>query len=124
MQMRHAWPGIQMRLDAIIFDFDGVLVESNDIKSNVFRQMFVDFPEHVDDIVALHHSLGGVSRMVKFDRIYGDILRQPLSAELREDLGARFESMVVEQVISCPMVPGALEAIDGLKDQIPMIVVS
>ena len=34
------------QLDAIIFDFDGVLVESNEIRFNGFRKLFKNFPEN------------------------------------------------------------------------------
>ncbi|GAF78578.1 unnamed protein product, partial [marine sediment metagenome] len=32
-------------IKAIIFDFDGVIVESSDIKTEAFRELFQDYPQ-------------------------------------------------------------------------------
>jgi beta-phosphoglucomutase-like phosphatase (HAD superfamily) len=116
--------GIKTALDAVLFDFDGVLIESVDIKTAVFRQLFADHPEHLPEIVALHDAHGGISRFVKFDMIYRDILRAPLSPERRAELGRRFADMAVEQTIACPMVAGARDMLDALVQRLPMAVVS
>jgi beta-phosphoglucomutase-like phosphatase (HAD superfamily) len=49
-------------LRAIVFDFDGVILESADIKTNAFRALFASYPEHVDQIVDFHLRNAGVSR--------------------------------------------------------------
>ena len=113
-----------MTLDAVMFDFDGVIVESNTIKTEAFRDLFANEREHVDAIVALHRRHAGVSRLVKFDMIYRAILRRPLAADERDELGVRFQRMVMEKVVACPMVPGALELLQSLAGCVPMAVVS
>ena len=45
-------------LKSIIFDFDGVLCESVDIKTESFRRLFVDYPEHLKNIIKLHEENG------------------------------------------------------------------
>ena len=41
-----------MTYQYIIFDFDGVLVESNEIRFNGFRKLFKDYPqEQVEQLV-------------------------------------------------------------------------
>jgi len=117
-------PGISSALDAVLFDFDGVLIESVDIKSAVFCELFSDHPEHVPAIAALHEAHGGISRYVKFDMIYRDILCRPLAPDERAELGRRFADKVVEQTVACPMVAGAREALDALLGRLPMAVVS
>ncbi len=116
--------GIESALDAVLFDFDGVLIESVDIKTAVFHELFADFPEHAQAITALHEAHGGISRYVKFDMIYRDLLRLPLAAEGRAELGRRFEEKVVDQTIACPMVAGAREVLDAFSHRLPMAVVS
>jgi phosphoglycolate phosphatase-like HAD superfamily hydrolase len=111
-------------LDAVVFDFDGVIVESVDVKNRAFRALFADHPAQVDAIVALHEQHGGVSRYVKFDMIYRDILKAPLTPSRRTELGQEFERLAVEQVVACPMVGGARELLEALHGRVPMTVVS
>jgi beta-phosphoglucomutase-like phosphatase (HAD superfamily) len=49
-------------VQAVIFDFDGVIVESMDIKTQAFVELFRDHPEHHETIVRLHLENGGMSR--------------------------------------------------------------
>ena len=94
---------------AIILDFDGVVLESADIKTRAFRALFADHPDHVDAIVDLHVRLAGVSRYDKFRMIYDDILSLPLTADEMDELGERFSAIALEQVLACEFVPGARE---------------
>ncbi len=41
-------------IKAILFDFDGVILESMDIKTKAFSKLFTKYPEYVDQIVKLH----------------------------------------------------------------------
>jgi HAD superfamily hydrolase (TIGR01549 family) len=115
--------GVEAPLQAIIFDFDGVIVESMAIKSDCFRQLFSDRPE-VDCIVALHERHGGVDRYTKIAKIYRDILEEPLAADELDRLAQRFEALVEERVATCDMVPGARDLLDCLSGRLPMAVAS
>ncbi len=55
---------------AIIFDFDGVILESMDVKTKAFALLFKDYPEHLPAVLALHQTHGGMSRFEKFEIIY------------------------------------------------------
>ena len=96
---------------AIIFDFDGVIIESFDIKTQAFRELFKIYPAHVEEIVKYHQQNGGVSRYKKFEHIYINILRKPFDEATSKQLGEKFSELVVEEVKKCPYVPGALEYI-------------
>ena len=65
-------------IDAIFFDFDGVILESVDIKGWAFGKLFESYPEHVDEIVAFHFANGGMSRFDKFRYIYKNILNKKM----------------------------------------------
>ena len=55
---------------AIIFDFDGVILESLEIKTNAFKKLYKSYGTDIVDKVAIHHlENGGVSRYEKF-KIY------------------------------------------------------
>lgn len=63
-------------IDAIFFDFDGVILESVDIKGWAFGKLFENYPQHVDEIVAFHFANGGMSRFDKFRYIYKKYLKK------------------------------------------------
>jgi HAD superfamily hydrolase (TIGR01549 family) len=96
---------------AIVFDFDGVIIESFDIKTQAFRELFKG-SDKVNEIVEYHKQNGGVSRYKKFKHIYSEILKQPLDDKIFKELGEKFSNLVVEEVKKCPYVPGAFEFIN------------
>ena len=110
-------------LKAIIFDFDGVIIESFDIKTQAFRELFKD-SEKVEKIVEYHKQNGGVSRYKKFKYIYSEILKQPLDDKTFNDLGERFSNLVVEEVKKCPYVPGAVEFIRRNSNKLRLFIAS
>jgi phosphoglycolate phosphatase-like HAD superfamily hydrolase len=91
----------------IILDFDGVIVESVDIKTRAFRELFAGYPEHVERIVAFHEANAGVSRYEKFRVIFREFLHEPCDEARMRGLGSRFSELVMDAVIRCPFVRGA-----------------
>lgn len=93
-------------LKAIFFDFDGVILESADIKTKAFRDLFSYVPEHVDQIVDYHIANAGVNRYEKFEYIYANIIKEGLSGEKKEELSKKFSELVLKEIRICPFVPG------------------
>ena len=109
---------------AIVFDFDGVILESVAIKTEAMAALFAEHPEHEAAIIALNEAQGGLSRFIKFDMIHRDILKTPLSPSRRDELGRRFSELVVEKVLAAPFVPGAREFLAAHHRETPLYVVS
>jgi HAD superfamily hydrolase (TIGR01549 family) len=96
-------------IKAIILDFDGVILESCAIKTRAFRELFKNYPEHLDAIIDYHLNHAGVSRYKKFIYFYKNILKKPVSDEKLAELGESFSQQVLEEVNRCNYVPGARE---------------
>jgi beta-phosphoglucomutase-like phosphatase (HAD superfamily) len=111
-------------LKAVILDFDGVILESVNIKGWVMEELFKDYPLHVKDILDYHYSNGGVSRFDKFRHIYRNILKQPLSEEHFKALCDRFGALSVERVLAVDFVPGAREFLEAFHRRLPLFIVS
>lgn len=109
---------------AVVFDFDGVLVESTEIKTEAFRALFHDRPEALDAIIRYHLEHQGVSRYEKFRHIYRDILKRPLSPGEEVALGERFQALVIEQVVGASWVPGAPACLESCSGRFPLYVAS
>jgi len=61
-----------------VFDCDGVLLNSNGVKTEAFRAVTSAYgPEAADDVVRHHLANGGVSRYVKLTRLFAEVLGRP-----------------------------------------------
>lgn len=108
----------------IILDFDGVILESVEVKTEAFRSLFSFFPDHVDEIVQFHIDNGGMSRFDKFRYIYENILNEELTQSKFDELSHIFSEIVFEKVIKTPFVPSAQEFLEKYSTIIPLYVVS
>ncbi|MBI5630415.1 MAG: HAD family hydrolase [Elusimicrobia bacterium] len=110
---------------AIVLDFDGVILESNDAKTRAFELLFAaEGPEVVSRIVAHHRANGGISRFEKFRHAYREILKRPLSASGEEALGRRFNELVENAVAAAEWVPGARQFLEDRHASLPLFVAS
>ena len=107
----------------IILDFDGVLVESNDIKDRAFEMVFADYPEHLKEILA-YHKRTGLIRFEKFKFITENILRQPYSNLIQDELARKFSDYCIREVIHCPWVRGAEDFLSYYSSRVPLYLVS
>jgi len=100
---------------AVVFDFDGVIVESVDIKNHAFGELFREtHPDKVEEILAFQLANVGASRLEKFPRIYDEILGIPFPEGELERLDGEFSRLVFNSVASCPFVRGAPELLARL----------
>ncbi len=113
-----------MMFNAIVFDFDGVLVESADIKTRAFASTFGERPGHVAAITRLHLENVGLTRYQKFEMIHRDILCEPLSEAEMVRLGERFSRAVYAEVVRCPAVAGAEQFLRTYSGRIACFIAS
>jgi phosphoglycolate phosphatase-like HAD superfamily hydrolase len=111
-------------LQAVIFDFDGVILESVEIKKWAYGELFNEYPGQRDEIVAYHMENGGLPRFDKFRYIYRVILKEALTDKKFTELCNCYSDLVFERIVSCEFVPGALQFLKKYKDSIPMFVVT
>ena len=111
-------------IKAVIFDFDGVLVESAEIKTEAFGQLFSTYPYKVHEIVEYHKRNMGISRYVKFRYFYENILGKKLFHDEEMELGEKFSQIVLEKILKAPFVGGALDFLDKYHKKIPLFIAS
>lgn len=111
--------------DAVIFDFDGVIVQSVKIKAQAFVEVYRnEDPAVYPAILEYQHRHGGVSRRKKFEHFEKDFFgRTPTPASI-EDLSRQFTAIVHDAVVACPFVEGALQALEQLHSRVPLYLVS
>ena len=90
----------QRGIRAVVFDFDGVILESADVKTEAFGELYAEHgPEVVDRVRAHHLANVGISRFKKFAWIAEHVLGQPLSDDDSAALGRRFTDLALEKVL-------------------------
>ena len=66
----------------IIFDFDGVILDSVPVKTEAFRKLFNEYPkEVVDKFIEFHLENGGVSRYEKIKYFFEELLHSSIDSE-------------------------------------------
>jgi phosphoglycolate phosphatase-like HAD superfamily hydrolase len=112
-----------MKIQLVIFDFDGVIVESNDIKDRVFKQIFDRFPEYSADVYRFHQQNVSLSRYVKFDYLLQKIGRADDTA-LKDQLVNEFSETTLQLMESVPLVKGAKKILQEFAPKIPLYLLS
>jgi HAD superfamily hydrolase (TIGR01549 family) len=101
-------------IKAIIFDYDGVISESVDIKTKAFAELYKPYGEDVVNKVVKHHlHNGGISRFEKFKIYHKEFLGIELTSQDLLILTDRFSQMVVDEVVKSPFVKGAIEFVSS-----------
>lgn len=112
-------------IKAVIFDFDGVLVESADIKTKAFAKLFEREPAQANRMIVDYHLRNaGVSRIEKFAYIYENILERKLSKNEFDGLCEKFSDIVMEEVIRAPYVKGADDFLKAYHNEFMFFIAS
>jgi phosphoglycolate phosphatase-like HAD superfamily hydrolase len=111
-------------LRALVLDFDGVILESNEVKTEVFREIFARFPEHAEAMMEFHRANAWKSRYVKFDHLVQERLGLPADDPLRDRLAADFSRLTHERLLTTPFVGGAEAFLAEFAPRVPLYVAS
>ncbi|MEI6638436.1 MAG: hypothetical protein FDX02_09085 [Chlorobium sp.] len=107
----------------LILDFDGVVIESNDIKTEAFRQVFGGFPDHFDEMMAFHHNNVSLSRFAKFKHLQF-LLGETDNDDFLVEIADEFSSYVLDGMADVPLVPGAESFLKKATRKFPLYLAS
>ncbi len=104
----HRALGLLANKTLLIFDFDGVLADSVDVKTEAFAELYRPHGPEVEMLVIRHHQMhGGMSRFDKFAYYEAEFLGRPASQERVDVLSRKFSDLVVDKVVRAASIPGA-----------------
>lgn len=110
-------------LRVLILDFDGVVIESNAVKTDAFQHVFARFPEHAEAMMAFHHAHVSLSRFAKFDHLLA-LMGRVDDNVLMDDIAADFSRRVLEGMMSVPLVMGAEDFLRKVSPVLPVYLAS
>lgn len=111
---------------AVFFDFDGVIADSTSVKVRAFTTLFAAYGAEIQEAVVRYHlSNGGMPRHEKIRHCFATFAKRILSEEELALAGTTFSSLVMEEVVAAPLMPGALDTLQLMqRDNIPAFVIS
>ena len=92
---------LKKMINNILWDFDGVILNSMPIRDKGFREIFKDFDKEKIDLLLLYHrENGGLSRYVKIRYFFEHILSEPISDKDILKYAANFSAIMRTELIN------------------------
>jgi len=83
-------------IKVILWDFDGVIMASNEVRDSGFERVLADYPkDHVDKLLAFHRKNGGLSRYVKFRHFFEEIRGEPVTETEVKQWAQKFSEIML-----------------------------
>lgn len=111
------------KLQLLILDFDGVVIESNEVKTKAFQHVFSRYPKHTEAMMAYHHANVSLSRFAKFEHFL-TLIERADDAALMAEISADFSRLVLEAMMTVPLVTGAETFLRWATTQLPVYLAS
>lgn len=111
---------------AIIWDFDGVLMDSMPVRDRGFERVLASYPsDQVQALMHYHRQNGGLSRYVKFRYFFEKIRGESVSEAQIEWLAAQFSEVMRKELIREELlISDTVQFVKRHYNRIPMHVVS
>jgi HAD superfamily hydrolase (TIGR01549 family) len=104
------------KIKNIIFDFDGVILESNQVKIDGFYKLFIEFgKDKAVEISNYFKSNAGLSRYDIIRYFFLNFYKEEISKNKLEFYGKKYSDIVKEEVIKTEFVEGCKEFIQSNK---------
>lgn len=114
-----------MALSCVVFDCDGVILESVDAKTSAFARICNEIaPGLTQDFIAYTVLHGGVSRYEKFAWLFRQAFNRDILPAESKECGEKFTGYCLEAVLASPLVPGFEDVIARWRGRVPLYVAS
>jgi len=85
----------------ILFDFDGVILDSMPVREYGFRKIFEEFNDNlVEKLLKYHNDNGGLSRYVKIKYFYEELLNKTISDNEVNIIAEKFSIIMKKELIN------------------------
>lgn len=85
----------------ILWDFDGVLMDSMPVRDRGFEIVLSSYPQHeVEQLLIYHRQNGGLSRYVKFKYFFEQIRKEPITNAQVDSLASEFSEVMRRELVN------------------------
>jgi phosphoglycolate phosphatase-like HAD superfamily hydrolase len=102
-----------MPADVLVFDMDGVLLQSNTLKHEAMLDLFEMGEAQRQAVARYNLGAGGVPRRQKFAHIWAEILGRPYGPAIEEALADAYEHALGRRLLEVPLVEGVQAFIES-----------
>lgn len=113
-------------IEVIIFDFDGVLVDSMEIRDLGYRKILSNYPEDkIEELIKYHRINGGLSRFHKIEYFYKNILKRDIKKDRIIEYSNDFSEIMKDELTNKKyIIEEWIEFIEKNKDKYVMHIAS
>jgi phosphoglycolate phosphatase-like HAD superfamily hydrolase len=110
---------------AILFDFDGVIVDSARLKTQAYARIYADEdPAKVAQAVRHQQLNGGITRRATLAHFERAFFGRPGDPDSVERLAVRYGQIVYDAVVACPFIAGAQTLLNRAMGRVDMYLIS
>lgn len=103
--------------DVIIFDCDGVLIDSNLLKCEAFGNAIEEYPNHIiDNFVAYCKKTFGVSRYIKFKEFFINFANEAFDEKRYNTFLSRYEKLCKDIYRDASLTPSVIKVLSLLNN--------
>jgi HAD superfamily hydrolase (TIGR01549 family) len=96
----------------MIFDFDGVIIDSMNVKTNEYKLLFSQFTKEetiLNEIVGIYKNSIGIPREITLKKVFNDFLNKNLTEQEVEDLSLAYSKAIFRRLETAKPLGGFLE---------------
>jgi len=109
----------------VFWDFDGVIKESTDVKTEGFRKLFAEYGWEIQKQVVHHHELNaGISRFVKIPYYFKTFLSRDLTKDEITAYCIQYGMLTNEAVVNAEWVPGVKQYLSSYRHKQDFFIVT
>ncbi len=112
--------------DLVVFDFDGTLCDSANVKTDAFYELYLD--DHGSDFATAvrdyHLANAGISRYDKIRYVERELLGTEPDVDRVEHVALRFSQLVEQAVVDAPLFDGVIEFLSAHGSETPLTIAS
>lgn len=106
---------VEQHIKNILWDFDGVLMDSMDIRDQGFEVVLASYPkEEVANLMKFHRANGGLSRYVKFRYFFEEIKKQQITDQEVQRYADMFSEVMLERMMDDSLL--IVDAVEFVKE--------
>jgi HAD superfamily hydrolase (TIGR01549 family) len=96
----------------MVFDFDGVIIDSTEVKIDEYRNLFSQFTKNkttLNEIINIYRNSAGIPRETTLKKVFKDVLDKTISNHEVENLSLDFSKKIFRRLEAIEPVKGFLE---------------